>query len=194
MKVTSTAQFNRNQLLQPVIHPASSAPSAPATGQVYWNTSSKTFNVYDGTAWVPLADASSVSTVNDKIQILQADSASQAMTLAVMTTAGTYSLGVSSPWKSNSIGFPQPVVRHYGNFRWLVGSVSRATAGVDGTAVIIPNDTRGGGSLRPPVRFMSACASSNGVSRVDLHPDGRVVPQGSFAVDGWVSFNVFYVV
>lgn len=55
-------QMNQNQLLQPVIHSASTAPTSPApvAGQMYYNTTSHLMFYYNGTAWVE-ADALNVT-------------------------------------------------------------------------------------------------------------------------------------
>lgn len=43
--------LQQNQLLNAVVHPASSAPSNPIEGQIYYNTGDSTVYVYNGTAW-----------------------------------------------------------------------------------------------------------------------------------------------
>lgn len=56
----SNVQMNQNQLLQPVIHVAASAPGSPVAGQMYYNSSSHILFYYNGTTWIE-ADATTVA-------------------------------------------------------------------------------------------------------------------------------------
>lgn len=54
MKFHSDADFQRNQLLNPVVHQAAVPPESPVQGQLYYDTARKTLNFYDGSTWVEL--------------------------------------------------------------------------------------------------------------------------------------------
>ena len=48
----SNIDLNKNQLLNHTLHNATSNPSSPSEGQIYYNTSSDKVLVYNGSAWV----------------------------------------------------------------------------------------------------------------------------------------------
>lgn len=49
-----TLSVNKNSLLEPVIHPLSSAPSAPTEGQLYYNNDNHTMYYWNGSGWIPM--------------------------------------------------------------------------------------------------------------------------------------------
>lgn len=53
--------LNKNELQNAKIQNLATAPSAPVTGQIYFNTVDSALNVYDGAAWVQLAVGGSVA-------------------------------------------------------------------------------------------------------------------------------------
>lgn len=53
--------LNKNELQNAKIQNLAAAPSAPVTGQIYFNTVDSALNVYDGAAWVQLAVGGSVA-------------------------------------------------------------------------------------------------------------------------------------
>ena len=58
----SNIDLNKNQLLNHTLHNATSNPSTPNEGQIYYNTSSDKVLVYNGSAWISIAgDIESVS-------------------------------------------------------------------------------------------------------------------------------------
>jgi hypothetical protein len=62
----SNIDMNKNQLLEPVIENAASAPGSPVEGQMYYDTTAgdKTMYFYNGTAWVEMdGSGSGVTTV-----------------------------------------------------------------------------------------------------------------------------------
>lgn len=52
--------LNKNELQNAKIQNLAAAPSAPATGQIYFNTVDSALNIYDGAAWLQLAVGGSV--------------------------------------------------------------------------------------------------------------------------------------
>lgn len=59
MKSNVNIDLQKNQLLNAIVHPSSTAPTSPVAGQIYYNTSSQKFFYYDGSAW---------TSVNEKVQ------------------------------------------------------------------------------------------------------------------------------
>lgn len=57
-KYLSNIDLNKNQLQNPVIHSLGTAPSTPAEGQIYFDSSTgdKHIYLYNGTAWVQLSE------------------------------------------------------------------------------------------------------------------------------------------
>ena len=60
----TSLDLNKNELQNAVLHPLATAPSNPAEGQVYYNSTDDTVYVYTGSAWLSLAGL--VSSVNSK--------------------------------------------------------------------------------------------------------------------------------
>ena len=52
--------LNKNELQNAVIQNLSNAPSTPAEGQIYFNTSQHVLYFYDGSAWVPASGSTEV--------------------------------------------------------------------------------------------------------------------------------------
>lgn len=57
MKYLTNIDLNKNQLINAVIQPLATAPSSPAMGQIYYNTTDKVMYQYSGTAWVAVGEA-----------------------------------------------------------------------------------------------------------------------------------------
>lgn len=50
-KILVNLDLNKNQVLNASIQNLAAAPSNPVTGQIYFNTTSKTLKIWDGTSW-----------------------------------------------------------------------------------------------------------------------------------------------
>lgn len=50
--ILTNLDLNKNELQNVVIHKATSAPSNPKTGQIYYNTNDNNLYRYNGTSWV----------------------------------------------------------------------------------------------------------------------------------------------
>ena len=61
MKALTAIDFNKNQLQNIVVHKLASAPSNPAEGQLYFNTTDDKLYFYDGTTWVATSGSSGSS-------------------------------------------------------------------------------------------------------------------------------------
>ena len=60
-KFLSALDLNKNELQNVALQNLSSAPSTPATGQIYFNTTDKTHYVYSGTAWLKFTPSGLIS-------------------------------------------------------------------------------------------------------------------------------------
>jgi hypothetical protein len=56
----SSINLNKNELQNAVLHPLATAPSLPATGQVYYDSTDEKIYVYDGTDWQPVGDVHTI--------------------------------------------------------------------------------------------------------------------------------------
>lgn len=85
----SNIDLNKNQLLNHTLHNATSNPSSPSEGQIYYNTSSDKVLVYNGSAWVSIAgDIESVSSTTTN-QLTVTNGTGPDVSLAIVTGAVT---------------------------------------------------------------------------------------------------------
>lgn len=61
MKVLSNLDLVSNQIQNALAHPLGAAPASPVEGQFYYNSTSKTFQFYSGSAWVILGRLDQIS-------------------------------------------------------------------------------------------------------------------------------------
>ena len=94
----SNIDMNKNQLLEPVIENAASAPGSPVEGQMYYDTTAgdKTMYFYNGTAWVEMdgsgSGVTSVTTTDGSFIDLTPNSATSG---AVTVTADLSATGTA---------------------------------------------------------------------------------------------------
>jgi hypothetical protein len=85
----SNIDLNKNQLLNHTLHNATTDPSSPNEGQIYYNTSSDKVLVYNGSAWVSIAgDIESVSSTTTN-QLTVTSGTGPDVSLAIVTGAVT---------------------------------------------------------------------------------------------------------
>lgn len=63
-KFLSALDLNKNELQNVALQNLSSAPSTPAAGQIYFNTTDKTHYVYSGTAWLKFVPSGQISSAD----------------------------------------------------------------------------------------------------------------------------------
>ena len=130
----SNIDMNKNQLLEPVIENAASAPSSPVEGQMYYDTTAgdKTMYFYNGTAWIEMdgsgSGVTSVTTTDGSFIDLTPNSATSG---AVTVTADLSATGTPSATKflrgDNTWATPAGA---YSN--WVIGA--DATSGTNTVA------------------------------------------------------------
>ena len=130
----SNIDMNKNQLLEPVIENAASAPGSPVEGQMYYDTTAgdKTMYFYNGTAWVEMdgsgSGVTSVTTSDGTFIDLTPNSATSG---AVTVTADLSATGTPSATKflrgDNTWATPAGA---YSN--WVIGA--DATSGTNTVA------------------------------------------------------------
>lgn len=62
-RIYTDVDFNQNQLLQARFQNSATAPTGPQEGQIYYNSGTKQYLGWNGTAWVDLSQVVSASTV-----------------------------------------------------------------------------------------------------------------------------------
>ena len=143
----SNIDMNKNQLLEPVIENAASAPGSPVEGQMYYDTTAgdKTMYFYNGTAWVEMdgsgSGVTSVTTSDGTFIDLTPNSATSG---AVTVTADLSATGTPSNTKflrgDNTWATPAGAYTD-----WNLAADSGTTQDVvDGNTVNFIGDTNGG--------------------------------------------------
>ena len=56
IKYLNNIDLNKNELQNAVLQPLATAPSSPALGQIYYNSTDENIYVYDGSDWQPVGD------------------------------------------------------------------------------------------------------------------------------------------
>ena len=69
MKVLTTLDMNKNQIVNAILQNLVTAPENPREGQYYYNSTDKMLYLYNGTAWVPSGIKVEASEINGNIKI-----------------------------------------------------------------------------------------------------------------------------
>ena len=85
----SNIDLNKNQLLNHTLHNATTDPSAPNEGQIYYNTSSDKVLVYNGSAWISIAGDITAVTSATTNQLTVANENGPAPAFSIVTGAVT---------------------------------------------------------------------------------------------------------
>lgn len=94
-KILVAYNFNGNEVQNAVAHLLASAPSSPAEGQFYFNSTGHTFNWWNGSAWInPLARASHTGT--QSADTLTDGSTNKAYTAAEQTKLAGIATGATA--------------------------------------------------------------------------------------------------
>ena len=145
----SNIDLNKNQLLNHTLHNATSNPSSPSEGQIYYNTSTDKVLVYNGSAWVSIAgDIESVSTTTAS-QLTVTNGTGPDVSLAIVTGAvanGGTALATGDQIYDFVIGQ---------NYSTTTGTVTSVTSGNANTITI-------GGTAADPTVAANTAAVTNG--------------------------------
>jgi hypothetical protein len=83
----SNIDLNKNQLLNHTLHNATSNPSSPSEGQIYYNTSTDKVLVYNGSAWISIAGDITAVTSATTNQLTVANENGPAPAFSIVTGA-----------------------------------------------------------------------------------------------------------
>src|SRR6266540_2049132 len=96
MKYLANIDLSGNQLLNVVVQVLAAAPSSPAAGRMYYDSSLQKLRYYNGSGWVDLdataTDAATKAYVDANSQGLDVKSSVRAATTADITLAGTQTI------------------------------------------------------------------------------------------------------
>lgn len=90
----SNINLSNNQLQNAVIHPLGTPPANPVEGQLYYNSTAgvKMLYVYNGTAWVPVGDITTITSTESRLIVTNGTSGDVSLSLdiaTVVTNGGT---------------------------------------------------------------------------------------------------------
>ena len=105
----SNIDMNKNQLLEPVIENAASAPGSPVEGQMYYDTTAgdKTMYFYNGTAWVEMdgsgSGVTSVTTTDGTFVDLTPNSATSGAVTVTADLSATGTAGATTFLRGDNV-------------------------------------------------------------------------------------------
>ena len=105
----SNIDMNKNQLLEPVIENAASAPGSPVEGQMYYDTTAgdKTMYFYNGTAWVEMdgsgSGVTSVTTTDGSFIDLTPNSATSGAVTVTADLSATGTAGATTFLRGDNV-------------------------------------------------------------------------------------------
>ena len=145
----SNIDLNKNQLLNHTLHNATSNPSSPSEGQIYYNTSTDKVLVYNGSAWISIAGDITAVTSATTNQLTVANGTGPDVSLAIVTGAvanGGTALATGDQIYDFVIGQ---------NYSTTTGTVTSVTSGNANTITI-------GGTAAAPTVAANTAAVTNG--------------------------------
>lgn len=102
MKFLNNVDADQNEITQHLLHNVASAPSTPALGQIYFNTTYNRSYIWNGTVWVEI-------TRNNAYDLYTTTGTTTSTTFSAYKTwttptmvAGTYRLGWSLLWRHST--------------------------------------------------------------------------------------------
>jgi hypothetical protein len=145
----SNIDLNKNQLLNHTLHNATSNPSSPSEGQIYYNTSTDKVLVYNGSAWISIAGDITAVTSATTNQLTVANENGPAPAFSIVTGAvanGGTALATGDQIYDFVIGQ---------NYSTTTGTVTSVTSGNANTITI-------GGTAAAPTVAANTAAVTNG--------------------------------
>jgi hypothetical protein len=145
----SNIDLNKNQLLNHTLHNATSNPSSPSEGQIYYNTSTDKVLVYNGSAWISIAGDITAVTSATTNQLTVANENGPAPAFSIVTGAvanGGTALATGDQIYDFVIGQ---------NYSTTTGTVTSVTSGNANTITI-------GGTAADPTVAANTAAVTNG--------------------------------
>lgn len=166
MTISATTQG-----IRPGVCTSSNRPANPFTGMVVFETDTGLLQIWNGSAWKPVATTS--LTASDGYLRYQTS-----------WTAATYNTGWAT-YSATDWGAAE-YFRTVDGMVFLRGLVKRSS-GTETTMFTLPT------GYRPTVGRLFTAAASGGVARVDVQTSGNVVYQytqaGSVTITDWLSLN-----
>jgi len=145
----SNIDLNKNQLLNHTLHNATSNPSSPSEGQIYYNTSTDRVLVYNGSAWISIAgDITAVtSATTNQLTVANPNGPEPAFSIVTGAVAnGSTALATGDQIYDFVIGQ---------NYSTTTGTVTSVTSGNANTITI-------GGTAADPTIAANTAAVTNG--------------------------------
>jgi hypothetical protein len=92
----SNLNLSKNQLQNAVIHPLGAAPASPVEGQLYYNSTAgvKMLYVYNGTAWVPVGDITTISSTESRLIVTNGTTGDVSLSLDIATVVANGGTGL----------------------------------------------------------------------------------------------------
>lgn len=178
----------KTELKNAAIQNLATAPTSPATGQIYFNTTDGNFYIYDGSAWVDLTEQGDITEIIAGNGLTTPDGTTGAVTINVGAGNGisvaTDSVSVLNPTNSGLVVDATGV--YVGAGAGL--SISGTTTSVlyDNTSIEL--DGSGNLSLKATGVTASTYGSNTAIPVVTVDADGRITNMSTASIS--TSFNL----